>query len=177
MTEPGLPQTPLETPQMPPDSALLGVWLAVTQIIAPFGPAILRKRLARGKEDPARWTEKLGQISTARPEGRVIWLHAVSVGEGLSVLTLLKALTAQTGVTVLLTCTTVTAMGLMQARVPERVIVQFLPLDLPGVGGGWAVWHGRFWGGSRCWLPPMRRWASGWSYSGPRARACRSRAA
>ncbi len=132
MTEPGLPQTPLAPPQMPPDSALLGVWLAVTQIIAPFGPAILRKRLARGKEDPARWTEKLGQISTARPEGRVIWLHAVSVGEGLSVLTLLKALTAQTGVTVLLTCTTVTAMGLMQARVPERVIVQFLPLDLPG---------------------------------------------
>ncbi len=41
-------------------------------------------------------------------------------------------LTARPGVTVLLTCTTVTAMGLMQARVPDRVIVQYLPLDLPG---------------------------------------------
>ena len=130
MTEPGLPQT--QPPQRPPASALLGLWLAVTQAMAPFGPAILRRRLARGKEDPARWPEKLGQISVTRPAGRVIWLHAVSVGEGLSVLPLLKALTARGDVTVLLTCTTVTAMGLMQARVPERVIVQFLPLDLPG---------------------------------------------
>jgi len=130
MRDAGLPPTP--SPQTPPASALLGVWLAATRALGPFGPAILRRRLAQGKEDPTRWPEKLGQISVARPEGRVIWLHAVSVGEGLSVLPLLKELTARDGVTVLLTCTTVTAMGLMQARVPERVIVQFLPLDLPG---------------------------------------------
>ncbi len=132
MRDAGLPPTPLPPPQTPPASALLGVWLAATRALGPFGPAILRRRLARGKEDPTRWPEKLGQISVARPAGRVIWLHAVSVGEGLSVLPLLKELTARDGVTVLLTCTTVTAMGLMQARVPERVIVQFLPLDLPG---------------------------------------------
>jgi 3-deoxy-D-manno-octulosonic-acid transferase len=132
MTDAGLPQAPLPPPQIPPASALLGVWLAATLAMAPFGPAILRRRLAQGKEDPTRWPEKLGKITVARPEGRVIWVHAVSVGEGLSVLPLLKALTACGGVTVLLTCTTVTAMVLMQARVPERVIVQFLPLDLPG---------------------------------------------
>ncbi len=132
MTEPGLPQAPLRPPVTPPDSVMLGLWLAATSVMAPFGATILRRRLARGKEDPARWPEKLGQIAVARPDGPVIWLHAVSVGEGLSVLPLLKALTAQSEVTVLLTCTTVTAMGLMQARVPERVIVQFLPLDLPG---------------------------------------------
>ena len=132
MTEPRLPQVALQRPDVPPDSVLLGLWLAATCAVAPFGAAILRRRLARGKEDPARWQEKLGQIAVERPEGPLVWMHAVSVGEGLSVLPLLKALTAQGGVTVLLTCTTVTAMGLMQARVPERVIVQYLPLDLPG---------------------------------------------
>lgn len=128
MTDP----RPLPPPDTPPGSAGLSLWLAATWAVQPFGAMILRRRLARGKEDPARWPEKLGQITLPRPDGALIWLHAVSVGEGLSVLPLLRALTAPPGVTVLLTCTTVTAMGLMQARVPDRVIVQYLPLDLPG---------------------------------------------
>ncbi len=124
---------PIHTPPgSPPGSAALSLWLLATGLLAPIGPMILRRRLARGKEDPARWPEKLGRIALPRPDGNLIWLHAVSVGEGLSVLPLLRALTARPGVTVLLTCTTVTAMGLMQARVPDRVIVQYLPLDLPG---------------------------------------------
>lgn len=105
--------------------------MAGTAVLSPFGRAILHRRLVRGKEDAARWGEKLGRITVARPEGRLIWVHAVSVGEGLSVLPLLRALGARAGGHVLLTCTTVTAMELMQARVPERVIVQYLPLDLP----------------------------------------------
>ncbi len=133
---PATPDAPLPAalspPVQPPTSALLALWLGATRLLSPFGAQILRRRLARGKEDAARWPEKLGRIALPRPEGALIWLHAVSVGEGLSVLPLLRALTSSPGTTVLLTCTTVTAMGLMQARVPERVIVQFLPLDLPG---------------------------------------------
>ncbi|NBE08212.1 3-deoxy-D-manno-octulosonic acid transferase [Paragemmobacter ruber] len=123
---------PMAPPPRPPGSALLALWLGTTAALAPFGATILRRRLARGKEDAARWPEKLGRITLPRPEGALIWLHAVSVGEGLSVLPLLRALVARAGTRVLLTCTTVTAMGLMQARVPEGVIVQYLPLDLPG---------------------------------------------
>jgi len=115
-----LPPAPLP-PVLPrpegPSSALLSVWLAATRLAGPAGPAILKRRLAAGKEDPARWPEKLGRAGAARPAGRLVWVHAVSVGEGLSVLPLLKALVAAE-VTVLLTCTTVTA--------------AFLPLDLPG---------------------------------------------
>lgn len=128
MTEPA----PLsDLPTAPPRSALLTAALALSRLGGPFGAAILRRRLAQGKEDPDRWTEKLGHIRVARPAGRLIWLHAVSVGEGLSVLPLLRALSGR-GATVLLTCTTVTAMGLLQGRVPQGVIVQFLPIDLPG---------------------------------------------
>lgn len=122
--------SPLPRPEAPA-SAALSLWLAATRLLSPFGPAILRRRLAAGKEDPARWTEKLGHPTLPRPQGALVWLHAVSVGEGLSVLPLLKTLTARPDVTVLLTCTTVTAASLLRDRVPDRVLLQYLPLDLP----------------------------------------------
>lgn len=120
---------PALPPVAAPSSALLSLWLGATRVAGPLGPAILKRRLAAGKEDPARWGEKLGHATVARPVGPLVWVHAVSVGEGLSVLPLLKALVAA-DVTVLLTCTTVTAAGLLAKRVPARVIVQYLPLDL-----------------------------------------------
>lgn len=117
-------------PPAPPASGALWAYLAVTALLAPLAPALLRRRLAAGKEDPDRWREKLGQTAVPRPAGPLVWLHAVSVGEGLSVLPLLAALTSRAHV--LLTCTTVTSARLMAARVPPGVTVQFLPLDLPG---------------------------------------------
>lgn len=120
-----------ETSPDAPRSALLAVWLAATRVAGPLGPAILRRRLRAGKEEPHRWAEKLGQATLPRPAGALIWVHAVSVGEGLSVLPLLKALlAARADATVLLTCTTVTAATLLRDRVPDRVLLQYLPLDL-----------------------------------------------
>ena len=120
-------------PSFPPDAPALALWRGVTWALAPLAPLLLRWRRGRGKEDAARWREKLGVAGAARPAGEVIWLHAVSVGEGLSVLPLVKALLAgRQGVTVLLTCSTVTAARMLAERVPAGVILQFLPLDLPG---------------------------------------------
>ncbi len=116
-------------PPEPPASKALWAYLFATALWSPLAKGFLRKRLAAGKEDPLRWTEKLGQASAPRPEGPLVWVHAVSVGEGLSVLPLLSALTASAHV--LLTCTTVTSARLMAERAPEGTIVQFLPLDLP----------------------------------------------
>ncbi len=117
-------------PPQPPASVALWAYLALTAVLAPLATPLLRRRLARGKEDPARWREKLGRTPAARPEGPLIWVHAVSVGEGLSVLPLLGALGGRAHV--LLTCTTVTSARLMAGRAPAYVTVQFLPLDLPG---------------------------------------------
>lgn len=120
-------------PSVVPDAPALAFWRGATAVIAPVAPAFLRWRRARGKEDALRWREKLGVAGAARPAGEVIWLHAVSVGEGLSVLPLVKALLAgRAGATVLLTCGTVTAARLLADRLPEGVVLQFLPLDLPG---------------------------------------------
>lgn len=114
-----------------PHSPLLSCYLALGAGLQPLAPLLLKRRLAQGKEDPARWREKLGHATLPRPDGPLIWLHAVSVGEGLSVLPLLARLVAG-GARVLVTSTTVTSARLLAERLPQGCLHQFLPLDLPG---------------------------------------------
>ena len=117
-------------PPRPPASLALVAYLGLSALLSPLAPLLLRRRLKAGKEHPDRWREKLGYTTALRPDGPLVWVHAVSVGEGLSVLPLLARLVRD--VPVLLTCTTATSARLMADRVPQGVIVQFLPLDLPG---------------------------------------------
>lgn len=125
----------------PPASALLSGWLALSHLAAPLGPRLLRKRLAQGKEDPDRWREKLGEATLARPTGPLVWVHAVSVGEGLSILPLLRRL-VDGGVRVLVTSTTVTSARLLAERLPRGCLHQFLPIDTaPAVRAFLDHWH------------------------------------
>jgi 3-deoxy-D-manno-octulosonic-acid transferase len=116
---------------MPAASPLLSTYLALGPVLQPLATLLLKRRLKQGKEDPARWREKLGHATLPRPQGPLIWLHAVSVGEGLSVLPLLNRLVAS-GAAVLVTSTTVTSARLLADRLPKGCLHQFLPLDLPG---------------------------------------------
>lgn len=98
------------------------------------GPAFaerrLRKRLEAGKEDDARVQERRGISNVARPDGPLIWFHAASVAESLSVLELIRrALDAREDLTVLITTGTVTAASVMADRMPDRAIHQYAPLD------------------------------------------------
>ncbi len=96
----------------------------------------LRRRLGRGKEDPARWRERLGEPGQRRPPGALAWLHAVSVGEAVSALTLAAALrAARPDVALLLTTGTVTSAALVAQRAPQGLLHQFVPVDLPGAVG------------------------------------------
>jgi 3-deoxy-D-manno-octulosonic-acid transferase len=101
---------------------------------------MLRKRVGRGKEIPTRLAEREGIETLARPSGRLIWLHAASLGESISILPLLPVLAADGHV--LLTTGTVTSQKLLASRLPEmgladRVIHRFVPLDVP-------AWVARF---------------------------------
>jgi len=103
---------------------------------------MLRLRLVRGKEMPGRLAERRGIDPTPRPPGRLLWLHAASVGETASILPVLPPLLAQApDLTVLITTGTVTAAKLLAQRLaPEqqvRVLHRFVPLDVPR-------WAGRF---------------------------------
>lgn len=61
-------------------------------------PAILLRLLYRSIKAPAyrrRWAERLGLFAGTNPANAPIWLHAVSVGETLAALPLIKALLVQ----------------------------------------------------------------------------------
>ncbi|MBW6507585.1 MAG: 3-deoxy-D-manno-octulosonic acid transferase [Rhodobacteraceae bacterium] len=114
-------------------AAILALYLALTALCAPLLRHALAKRAAQGREDRARWREKLGVAGKARPAGPLLWLHAASMGELASVVALVTALCqARPGVALLVTTSTETSARLAAERLPARVLHQYLPLDLPG---------------------------------------------
>lgn len=112
-------------------SPALSLYLAVSSAAGPLAWLVLRRRLAAGKEDPARLRERLGHAGVSRPEGRLVWFHAASVGESLSILPLIEAIrSTREDVGVLVTSGTVTSAELLAARLPKGVLHQFAPVDV-----------------------------------------------
>lgn len=105
-----------------------------TRVLAPVLPLLLRRRLKRGKEHATRWREKMGHAGRARPHGPLVWIHAASVGESLSVLPLIEvALARRPDANILVTTGTVTSAQLLEQRLPARAFHQFAPLDAPRI--------------------------------------------
>jgi 3-deoxy-D-manno-octulosonic-acid transferase len=96
----------------------------------PLAPRLLSYRLKRGKEDPARLTERYGETRTARPAGPLVWVHGASVGELLAVVPLVERIHSK-GFAVLCTSGTVSSAQVAEQRLPKTVIHQYVPLDLP----------------------------------------------
>jgi 3-deoxy-D-manno-octulosonic-acid transferase len=109
----------------------LRAYLAATHVVPFLAKLHLKKRIARGKEHPTRWTEKLGQPSVARPDGILIWLHAVGLGEVLSLRGLIAQMASITDAHFLVTSSTLAGASAFSQNMPPRTIHQFLPLDAP----------------------------------------------
>ena len=110
----------------------LRLYLAASHLIALCARPILRRRLKRGKEHPHRWLEKLGSGQTPRPTGTLVWLHAVGLGEVLSVRGLVDRMAAiRPDLSFLITSTTAASAEVFAKNAPARTIHQFLPLDAP----------------------------------------------
>jgi 3-deoxy-D-manno-octulosonic-acid transferase len=86
-------------------------------------------RTSRGKEDRNRRRERYGVAGRPRPEGPVIWIHAASVGETIAVVPLVESI-LDYGVNIVLTTGTVTSAQVADERLGDRIIHQYVPLDL-----------------------------------------------
>ena len=129
---------------------MLSLYRAVTTLGYPLIRFYLSRRLARGKEDRARFGERLGRAGMPRPMGKLIWIHAASVGESLSLLPLIERLRADfSNWNILLTTGTVTSATLMAERLPDGAIHQYVPVDR-------AAYAERF---LSHWQPDLALWA------------------
>jgi 3-deoxy-D-manno-octulosonic-acid transferase len=107
----------------------------------PIVGAYVAFRASKGKEERGRQGERYGVASVARPTGPLIWVHAASVGETSAVTPLVEAI-VDMGIHVVLTTGTVTSAKMVQERLGERVIHQYVPLDLkPAVDRFLAHWQ------------------------------------
>ncbi|MGH9915822.1 MAG: lipid IV(A) 3-deoxy-D-manno-octulosonic acid transferase, partial [Pyrinomonadaceae bacterium] len=95
----------------------------------PVVGAYVAFRASKGKEERGRQGERYGVASVARPTGPLVWVHAASVGETSAVTPLVETI-VDMGINVVLTTGTVTSAKMVQERLGDRVIHQYVPLDL-----------------------------------------------
>ena len=96
----------------------------------PLAPALIKRRLKQGKEDPARIGERRGMSRDVRPLGPLVWIHGASVGEVLAAAALIERLRAL-NLRILLTSGTVTSADIVAKRFPPDIIHQYVPYDAP----------------------------------------------
>ncbi len=104
----------------------------------PLANYMLKKRLKKGKEDFKRIQERRGKSDFSWRHHPVIWIHAASIGESLSALTLVEALEkSYPDFRFVITTGTTTSAKIMANKLSQSAIHQFFPLDYP-------LWVNRF---------------------------------
>ena len=105
-----------------------------TLLLYLLAPVVLLRLVWRGLRAPdywLRWSERLGSIRPAIGE-RVIWLHAVSVGEVQAAEPLIRALLQKPDYSLLITTTTPTGSVRVADLFGDEVEQLYAPYDLPG---------------------------------------------
>src|SRR6201992_851130 len=108
----------------------LRVYRRLSAAVMPLAPALIKRRLKQGKEDPARIGERRGMSGDTRPHGPLVWIHGTSVGEVLAAAALIEKLRAL-NIRILLTSGTVTSAAIVAKRFPAEIIHQYVPYDSP----------------------------------------------
>ncbi|MGH8456219.1 MAG: lipid IV(A) 3-deoxy-D-manno-octulosonic acid transferase [Stenotrophobium sp.] len=108
--------------------------LLYTFLLYMLVPFVLLRLLWRGLELRDywhRWNERFGFVPRP-PQEVAVWVHAVSVGESLAALPLIRALIERHGAgRVLVTTMTPTGSARVRAALGEQVLHTYVPYDLP----------------------------------------------
>ncbi|ESQ40287.1 hypothetical protein EUTSA_v10013569mg [Eutrema salsugineum] len=108
------------------------LYRALTYSVSPLLHLHMRWRRLRGLEHISRWPERFGCPSAVRPPGSLVWFHAVSLGEGMAAIPVIRRCNdMKPDLTILMTTTTVSAFEVIKNQLPTGVLHQFAPLDTP----------------------------------------------
>ncbi len=108
-------------------------YVLLSMLLVPFAARSTTRKLMRAGVPAHRAHERLGHATQARHDGTLVWFHAASVGESLSVLALITRMGVRLPqATFLITSGTATSATLIARRMPPRCAHQFAPLDAPG---------------------------------------------
>ena len=101
--------------------------------LRPVLPLYLGWRSLRGKEDSTKRGQRLAKNwQQQRPDGVLIWLHAVSVGETVAAISLAEAcLDQHPSSHILITTNTLAALNRLEQIQPDRCFSCYQPLDDP----------------------------------------------
>ena len=109
------------------------VYRFFTWLAGPLVPFVLARRRLQGKEtsEARRMGERYGYASIPRPEGRIFWFNAASVGESNSIIPVVREILEKyPDVHALITTTTVSGAANMEKKLAGlRAFHQFLPVD------------------------------------------------
>lgn len=109
------------------------VYAGLANLALPLIYLRVSKRLRGRGISTDRTRERLGHATQPRPNGPLIWCHAASVGESVSLLALIDQLLADDpALHILVTSGTASSAQILTGRLPPRAFHQFAPLDAKG---------------------------------------------
>ena len=115
-----------------PAGIMLRAYCAFGTLAAPIISVALGVRRAFGREHPEKWQERFAISNEARPQGKLVWLNGVGLGEVLA----LRGLTGKMAqidpeLSFLITSMSRSSPLPIARNLPPRTIHQFLPIDCP----------------------------------------------
>ena len=112
---------------------MLHLYKLFTFLLEPFLSFVLKRRVLKGKEDPERFREKLGETKVNQLSN-VIWFHVASLGEIKSISPIVKHYQKNSNISILITTVTLSSYNFFKENLESNnTIHQFAPLDSPRI--------------------------------------------